>query len=139
MPITAWTNFLSAQWHQWRSQVHIFGGTKKSEARGRRGKMVVSGIEVPYVMKENRRIGIRGRAPGNFFRSHPLNNREAPFLYINICPFLDGKEQLHYLFQCYLPMYRFYCRIERFSNTNFFITGVGRPPTLPSGHASDWR
>ena len=43
-------------------------------------------------------------------------------------PFPDRKEQLHLLFQRYLPMYRFYCRFKRFLNTNFFIIGVGRPP-----------
>ena len=39
------------------------------------------------------------------------------------CPFPVRKQQLHLLFYCYLPVYRFDCRFERLSNTNFLIIG----------------
>ena len=49
---------------------------------------------------------------------------------IKIRPFLDKKEQLHSLFKCYLPIYQFYYRFERFSNTNFFIGELAPPCPL---------
>ena len=42
-----------------------------------------------------------------------------PFL---IYPFLDSKKQFQLLFQIYLPVYRFYCRLKRFFDTKFFIS-----------------
>ena len=53
---------------------------------------------------------------------------------IKIRPFLDRKEQLHLLFQAHIPMYRSYCRFERFLIINFFIIGGAAP--LPPGYAS---
>ena len=56
------------------------------------------------------------------------------FLDIKIRPFLDRKEQLHVLFQSYLPVDRFYCRFERSSNSNFFIIGAVTPPLYATCH-----
>ena len=39
-----------------------------------------------------------------------------------IYPFLDSKKQLRLIFQIYLPVYRFYCRLERVFDTKFFIS-----------------
>ena len=46
--------------------------------------------------------------------------------------FLDRKEQSHLLFQRYLPMYRSYCRFERFSNTRLFLIGAAAPLVPPA-------
>ena len=72
---------------------------------------------------------------GKYFPTLPLNTMET-LLDIKIRPFSIEKEQLHLLFQCYLPMYRCLCRFKSFSYTNFFIIGGGRPPPCPPGYAS---
>ena len=83
----------------------------------------MTSVKVPYDMKDERAMGVRGGPPGKFFLLHPFVKyyiRKHP-LNIKIRPSPDRKEQLHLLIQSYLPTYRFHCRFERLSNTKFFI------------------
>ena len=94
-----------------------------------RGKIllspVIASVEVPYDMEEKRMIRVRGLSPLENIFDHTLSILDHTLLDINVRPFPDGKEQLHLQYQCYLPMYRFYCsqynviskRLRKFLNS----------------------
>ena len=87
-------------------------------------------------MKKDRVTGAKGRSPRKTFFTTSSEYQGNALLDIKICPFPRRKDQLHLLFQSYLPIYRFYHRFKHFSNTNFVINwgGGGRSP-LPPGYA----
>ena len=81
---------------------------------------IMARVEVPSDVKQERKMDVGGFAPWKIFLTTHFKCQGNAFLDIKIRPFLDRKEQLHLLFQGYLPMHRFYCRFERSSNNNFF-------------------
>ena len=76
---------------------------------------VMARVEVPFDMKQEGEMDIRGlRPPWKFFLTTHFKYQGNAILDIKIRPFRDRKEQLHLLFRSYLPMHRFYCRFEHY-------------------------
>ena len=107
------------EYEPWRATVELTRG---------RGPFptAMARAEVPSDVKEERERDGRQKI---FLTTHFKYQGNA-FLDMKIHPFQDRKEQLHLLFQGYLPMHRFHCRFEHFSN-NFFIIGVAAPSKAP--------
>ena len=68
-------------------------------------------------------MGVRGLESQKVFCPHALNIWVTS-LDVKICPFLDRKEQLHLLFQSYLPIYCFFADVSVSHTPIFYHWGV---------------
>ena len=60
---------------------------------------VMTSVEVPYDVEEDRMIGVRGGGTWKICSTTPLKYRGNALLDIKINTFLDRREQPHLLFQ----------------------------------------